>query len=153
MCHENNDTLAKMLFHLRDKYGISSHDIYSRQKSIFVINVSVSLIWKKYLHLLFCRGYLQHTYYEPTQSPHYTDLSEGIGYIKHAYRVYFAKCLSKIKAILSIVFDVLYECVFFQLIHFWWLWECVHFVLLSSPNRMYEPIDNCSGLSYALLCL
>ena len=59
----------------------------------------------------------------------------------NACQVYAAKCVSKIKTILSIIFNSIYGAVCLQLTQF----SCddrenVYFILLSSSNRKYEPL-------------
>ena len=56
--------------------------------------------------------------------------------------MYFVECVSKIKHIFSVIYYTIYGAVCFQCTHFPCDdWENIHFVLVSSSNRMYELLS------------
>ena len=71
---------------------------------------------------------------------HYADLSEGIELLKCLSVILNIECVSKIKSILPIIFQVIYVAVRIQLTHFSYV-DCENmctFILSSSSNWNYD---------------
>ena len=63
------------------------------------------------------------------------------------------KCVSKIKSILAIIFHAIYIHAVYTAYPclLWWLWAYVYFILLSSPNRKYDPFVIVEGYIYVCI--